>query len=124
MYIQFLFGIFLGKNQNIFGKFDPQILIFLLSVESHGNIKAFNCIHRDYEANTPSIWSPQRNCYCYDDAKEDMKKKAMVHSPDGNTDFIDIVPGVLQEDTFALFLFKICLDYVQQRLTDLMKEKD
>ena len=31
--------------------------------------------------------------------------KAMVHSPDGNTNFFDIVDGVLQEVTFASFLF-------------------
>ena len=38
--------------------------------------------------------------------------KAMVCSPDGNTDFFDIVTGVLQEDTIALYMFIICLDYI------------
>ena len=38
--------------------------------------------------------------------------KAMVCSPDGNTDFFDIVTGVLQEDTIALYIFIICLDYI------------
>ena len=29
--------------------------------------------------------------------------KAMVHSPDGDADFFDIVTGVFQEDTLALY---------------------
>ena len=33
--------------------------------------------------------------------------KAIVRSPDGDTDFFDIEPGVLQRDTCALYLFKI-----------------
>ena len=38
--------------------------------------------------------------------------KAMVHSLNNNADFFDIVTGVLQEDTLALFLLIVCLDYV------------
>ena len=38
--------------------------------------------------------------------------KSMVRSPDGDTDFFDILAGVLQGDTLAPFLFVICLDYV------------
>ena len=37
--------------------------------------------------------------------------KAMVRSPDGYTDFFDIVAGVLQGDTLAPYIFIICLDY-------------
>ena len=44
--------------------------------------------------------------------------KAMVHSPNGVTDFFDIVVGVLQEDTLAPYLFIIC----QQMSIDLRKE--
>ena len=36
--------------------------------------------------------------------------KAIVHSSDGNTNFFDIVAGVLQGDTLASYLFMICLD--------------
>ena len=36
--------------------------------------------------------------------------KVKVCSPDGETDFFDIVAVVLQEDTLALYLFIICLD--------------
>ena len=48
--------------------------------------------------------------------------KVKVNSPDGDTDFFDIVAGVLQGDTLALYLFIICLDYVLRTLADLMKE--
>ena len=33
--------------------------------------------------------------------------KAMICSPDENTDFVDIVAGVLQENTLASYLFII-----------------
>ena len=36
--------------------------------------------------------------------------KAMVHSSDGDTDFFNIVAGVLPEDTLLLCMFIICLD--------------
>ena len=42
-----------------------------------------------------------------------------VCSPDGDTDFFDIVAGVLQGDTY---LFIVCLDYVLRTSIDLMKE--
>ena len=48
--------------------------------------------------------------------------KVKVHSLDGDTDFFDIVAGVLQGDSLALYLFIIYLNYVFQRLIDLMKE--
>ena len=35
-----------------------------------------------------------------------------VRSPDGDTEYFDIVAGVLQGDTLAPYLFIICLDYV------------
>ena len=38
--------------------------------------------------------------------------KSMVRSPDGDTEFFDILAGVLQGDTLSLFLFVICSDYV------------
>ena len=47
--------------------------------------------------------------------------KAMLR--DGNTDFFNIVTGVLQGDTLAPFLFIISLDYVLQISIDLKKEK-
>ena len=38
--------------------------------------------------------------------------KAKVRSPDGDTDFFNILAGVLQEDTLAPYLFIIALDFV------------
>ena len=46
----------------------------------------------------------------------------MVRSTGGNTDFFDIVAGVLQEDTLAQFLYIIYPDYVLRTSIDLMKE--
>ena len=48
--------------------------------------------------------------------------KVKVCSPDGDTDFFDIVASVLQRDTLSPYLFIICLDYVLWMLIDLMKE--
>ena len=48
--------------------------------------------------------------------------KVKVRSPDGDTDYFNIVAGVLQRDTLALYLFIICLDYVLRTSIDLMKE--
>ena len=48
--------------------------------------------------------------------------KAKVRSPDGDTDYFDIVAGVLQGDTLAPYLFIICLDYVLRTSIDKIKE--
>ena len=41
--------------------------------------------------------------------------KVKVRSPDGDTEYFDIVAGVLQGDTLAPYLFIICLDYVLRK---------
>ena len=38
--------------------------------------------------------------------------KVKVQSPDGDTEYFDIVAVVLQGDTLAPYLFTICLDYI------------
>ena len=45
-----------------------------------------------------------------------------VRSPDGDTDYFDIVAGVLQGDTLASYLFIICLVYVLRKSIDKMKD--
>ena len=37
--------------------------------------------------------------------------KVKVRSPDGDTEYFDIVAGVLQGDTLAPYLFIICLEH-------------
>ena len=49
--------------------------------------------------------------------------KLMVCSPDGDTDFFNIVTGVLQGDILALYWFILSLDYVLQTSIVLIKEK-
>ena len=57
--------------------------------------------------------------------KDDWKKiqknnrtiaQGFVRSPDGYTEFFDIIAGVLQVDTLAPYLFIIVLDYVLRNL--------
>ena len=48
--------------------------------------------------------------------------KVKVRSPDGDTDYFDIVADLLQGDTLAPSLFIICLDYVLR--TSIHKMKD
>ena len=43
-------------------------------------------------------------------------------TPDGDTDFIDIVAEVLKGDSLTPYLFIISLDYVLRTSIDLMKE--
>ena len=48
--------------------------------------------------------------------------KVKVSSMDGDTDFFDIVAGLLQGDTLAPYLFIICLDYLFRTSLDKIKE--
>ena len=48
--------------------------------------------------------------------------KVKVRSPDGDTEYFDIVAGVLQGDTLAPYLFIICLDYVLWTSIDKIRE--
>ena len=50
------------------------------------------------------------------------KIKVKFCSPDGDTDYFNIEPGVLQGDTLAPYLFIICLDYVLRTSIDIMKD--
>ena len=48
--------------------------------------------------------------------------KVKVHSPDGDTEYFDIVVGVLQGDMLAPYLFIICLDYMLGTSIDKIRE--
>ena len=48
--------------------------------------------------------------------------KVKVRSPDGDTDYFDIVAGVLQGDTLTPYLFIICQDYLLRTSIDKIKE--
>ena len=37
----------------------------------------------------------------------------MIHSPDGYTNFFNIVTGILQEDILTPYLFIFCVDYIR-----------
>ena len=51
--------------------------------------------------------------------------KVKVRSPDGDTDYFDIVAGVLQGETLAPYLFIMCLDYdkIKENCFKLAKER-
>ena len=48
--------------------------------------------------------------------------KVKVRFPDGDTDYFNIVAGVLQGNTLAPYLFIICLNYVLRTSIDKIKE--
>ena len=48
--------------------------------------------------------------------------KVKVRSRDGDTDYFDIVAGLLQRDTLSPYLFIICLGYVLRKSIDKIKE--
>ena len=47
-----------------------------------------------------------------------LNTKVKVRSPDGDTEYFDIVAGVQQGDTLAAYLFIICQDYVLRTSID------
>ena len=48
--------------------------------------------------------------------------KVKVRPTEGDTDYFDIVAGLLQGDTLASYLFIICLDYVLRTSVDKIKD--
>ena len=83
--------------------------------------KAFDSIHRG---------KMEQILLAYDIPKETVvaittlyrNTKVKVRSPDGDTEYFDIVAGVLQGDTLAPYLFIIYLDYVLRTSIDKIKE--
>ena len=75
---------------------------------------------REDGANTTCLWPTRRNCHSHNNNNKNTKVK--VCSLDGDTNYFDIVAGVLQGEILALHLFIICLDYVIIMSIDKMKE--
>ena len=73
-------------------------------------ILAFDSIHRGKMEQIVLAYGLHRNT------------KVKVRSPDGDTDYFDIVAGVLQGDTLAQYLFIVCLDNVLRTSIDKIKE--
>ena len=71
-------------------------------------------------ANPTSIRPTKRNSSSDNDSLQ--KHQSESTSPDGDTEYFDIVAGVLQGDTLAPYLFIICLDYVLRTSIDKIRE--
>ena len=81
----------------------------------------FNSIHRGKIEQVLLAYSlPKKNVAAIMMLYRNTKVKAC--SLDGDTDYFNIVAGVLQGDTLAPYLFIICLDYVLRTSIDKMKD--
>ena len=129
---------YLVRTKMVFDEIDPRHLKFWLSVEF------LNVFVQKHWGNTiirrllQGIWLHihrgimEQILLAYGFPKETVtaimmlfkNTKVKVRSPDGDTDYCDIVTGVLQGDTLAPYLFIICLDYELKTSIDLMKEND
>ena len=84
-------------------------------------MKAFDSIHRGkMEQILLAYGLPKETVEAIMMLYKNMKVK--VHSLEEDTDYFNIVAGVLQGDSFALYLFIICLDYVLRTSIDIMKD--
>ena len=83
--------------------------------------KAFDSIHRGKMEHILLAYSiPKETVATITIINRNTKVK--VRSLHGDTDYFDIVAGVLQGDTRAPYLFVICLDYVLRTSIDKIKE--
>ena len=97
---------------------DIIILIIMLCVDF---TKAFDSIHRGkMEQILLAYGLPKETVAAITILFRNTKVK--VRSPDGDTEYFDIIAGVLQGDTLAPYLFIICLDYVLKALIDKIRE--
>ena len=101
---------------------DPWPHKYWSSVESLKMYGQFNSIHRE---------KMEQILLAYGLPKETVaaimilyrNTKVKVGSPDGDTEYFNIVAGVLQRDMLAPYLFIICLDNVLRTLIDKIREK-
>ena len=86
-----------------------------------GFAKAFNSIHRGKMEQIRLAYGPPKEIVA---AIMMLYKntKVKVRSPDRDTDYFDIVAGVLQGDTLAPYPLINCLDYVLRTSIDKIKE--
>ena len=83
--------------------------------------KTFDSIHRGKMEQIPLAYGlPKETVAAITILYRNTKVK--VRSPDGDTEYFDIIAGVLQGDTLAPYLFIICLDYVLRTLIDKIRE--
>ena len=83
--------------------------------------KAFNSIHRGkMEQILLAYGLPKETVAAITILYRNTKVK--VRSPNGDTEYFDIVAGVLQRDTQALYLFIIYRDYVLRTSIDKIRE--
>ena len=77
-------------------------------------------IQKKDELNTPCIWSLQKTIFVIMILYKNTK--VIVRSSGGDTDFFDIIAGVLLGDTLASYSFILCQDYVLRTSIDKIKE--
>ena len=84
--------------------------------------KAFDSIHRGkIEQILLAYGLPKESVAAITILYRNIKMK--VHLPDGDTEYFDIVAGVLQGDTLVPYLFIICLDNVLRTSINKIREK-
>ena len=95
---------------------------FLLNNRSSSRLYQGLRFHTQREdgANPTSIRPTKRNRSSDNDSLQ--KHQSESTSPDGDTEYFDIVAGVLQGDTLTPYLFIICLDYVLRTSIDKIRE--
>ena len=116
---------YLGRTKMTFGEIDPRRHKFWLSIEFLKVYGQKNLRQQYQLVTSPRPLSPytkgrQINATRLRRLKETVaaiimlyrNTKVKVRSPDGDTDYFDIVAGVLKGDTLAPYLFIICLEYV------------
>ena len=104
------------ESLKAYGQKNPQVTLLFVDFT-----KAFDSIHRGkMEQILLAYGLPKETVAAITILYRNTKVK--VHSPDGDTEYFDIVAGVLQGDTLAPYLFIICLDYVLRTLIDKNRE--
>ena len=122
----FLFLIFLRTESSSSCVNGPSLmsnclLIILVTLLFVDFTKAFDSIHKEkMEQILLAYGLPKETVAAITILYRNTKVK--VRSPDGDTEYFDIVAGVLQGETLASYLFLICLDYVLRTSINKIRE--